>query len=324
MIMTHNLVPLRGDEDRIRSALAANLPWSPVDFVRSVSPEGDRALTAEQLTHPVAEANDLRFLYRDHDGAELAVLAEKLAWDSEFFGYGIGKISGVYPLSAPFHRPHGDFTDGLREVVREARDRDIVYLFAQVDPRDLATLRALGNLGFSLIETRAFYHMSLKDYSYEERYAVRAASRDDVESLGKASRESVNLYDRFHADPFVRPEDADRLMYKWVEASVLERFADVTIVPDVPNPGAFCTVKYHKDKWATWGVNLAQPVFSAVSPEFRGWYKKIISEINYHLLDLGAEHSYLCTQVTNKAVIYVWESLGYRFGRSEHVLRLIL
>jgi len=113
-------------------------------------------------------------------------------------------------------------------------------------------------------------------------------------------------------------------MQRWIEASLLESFSDVTIVPDVAVPAAFCTVKYHRRCWQQWGVNLAQPVFSAVAPTFRGWYRKIISEINYHLKDIGAEHSFLKTQITNGPVIHVWESLGYCLGRGEYVFRKIL
>jgi hypothetical protein len=135
----------------------------------------------------------------------------------------------------------------------------------------------------------------------------------------------VNPYDRFHADPFISKVDADRLMSKWVEASILEGFADITFVPDVTQqPRAFCTVRYHKAKWDRWRLRLSQPVFSAVGTEFKGWYKKLISEICYHLKELGAQHAYMATQATNSAVVWTWESLGYRYGKSEHILRKII
>ena len=102
-----------------------------------------------------------------------------------------------------------------------------------------------------------------------------------------------------------------------------EGFADVTFVPDAPQPKAFCTVRYHKDKWERWGLRLAQPVFSAVAPEFKGWYRKLISEITCHLIEQGAQHAFMTTQSTNSAVVWTWESLGYRYGKAEHILRRI-
>ena len=319
-----DVIPLRQEKSGVRSILMENLPWSPLDFIRSISVEGDRAIHVDHLTREIDEENDLRLVCRYPNGEKLAVFAERLSWDSDFFGYGVGKLDSVFPLSPPFYRPYADYGDALSRMLEEARKKGIKYLFASVDPRDLATLRALGQLGFCLIETRSYYHMSVKDYEYKERYSIRVADENDVDRLGRTAQEMVNMYDRFHSDPFIRPEDADRLMYKWMQASIMEGFADVTIVPDFPNPTAFCTVKYHKDKWERWGLKLAQPVFSAVSPEYKGWYRKIISEINYHLRDLGAEHSYLITQITNIAVSWIWEGLGYRFGKGEHILRIIL
>lgn len=312
------------DLESIREILTSNLPWSPLDFIRGTSQEGDRKLFVDTLTGEIPEGNDLRLIHKGN-GVTLGVFCERLPWDSEFFGYDVAKLWGVFPLEPPDHRFDLDYSSAIEALLKLARKQGIRYLFATTDPRDLPTLRALGGAGFSLIETRAYYHMDVTNYSYERRFDVRNATTADIPSLGQAAQIMVNPFDRFHADPFIKREDADRLMYKWVEASISEGFADVTIVPNAPNPTAFCTVKFHRDKWVTWGKKIAQPVFSAVSPEFGGWYRKIISEINFYLKDqAGAEHSFLATQITNKAVIRVWESLGYRYGKGEHIFRILL
>lgn len=308
----------------LREILLSSLPWSPLDFIRELSVSGDRSLFVTQLTSEIERQFDLRTISTLPSGKHVAVFAEKLPWDTAFFGYGVGKLHGVFLIDEPYYQPKESYADVLRQVLLEAQEKDVRYFFASVDPRDLALMRSLGELGFSLIETRLYYHMGLRTYEPVERYPVRAATEADIPSLGRAAQVMVNPFDRFHADPIISEEDADRLMYRWVEASIREGFADVTIVPDRANPTAFCTVKYHKDKWSVWNLNLAQPVFSAVSTEYRGWYRKLISEINCHLREIGAEHSYLVTQVTNKAVLRVWESLGYRFGKGEHIFRILL
>lgn len=308
----------------VRNVLAKHLPWSPMDFIRNISVEGDRALYAAQLTPELPELDDLRFVYDLTANQQVFVSAERLPWDSSFFGYNVARLNGIFHLEAPYSRFESDFTGAIEALLDNARYHDIAYLFALIDSRDLATVRALCRTGFELIETRCFYHRSLTDYAYERRFPCRLATADDVESLTYTAQTMINSFDRFHSDIWIDPGDADRMMRKWVEASVLDGFADATIVPAMPNPKAFCTVKYHKSKWDTWNLNLAQPVFSAVSENLRGWYLKIISELHYHLIDLGAEHSFLSTQITNKSVIRVWEKLGYSFGRSEYVFRVLL
>lgn len=319
-----NRVNLSIDFGKIRQILIKNIPWSPLDFIREISEEGDKSIFVDRITTELDWSNDLRFVYQIDDKNELAIFAEKLPWDSQFFGYGVAKIHGIFPLSDPFYCPYADYTSAVEFLIEFAREKHVKYLFAVVDSRDLALIRSIGQLGFSLIETRVFYHRNIQNYEYKERYPIRAAEECDIENLGSEAIRMVNIYDRFHSDPFISRKDADRLMYKWVEASIKERFADITIVPDFPKPTAFCTVKYHKDKWDKWGIKIAQPVFSAVSDSYKGWYRKLISEIIYHLRDIGAQHCYIITQSTNFRVIWVWESLGFRYGRSEHVFRKIL
>jgi dTDP-4-amino-4,6-dideoxy-D-galactose acyltransferase len=324
MTHTHELRPLGQDREHLRAVLLEHWPWSPLDFIREISVAGDLQNYIGHLTRELDPANDLRFIQRDSSGDELAILAERLPWDSNFFGFEIARLHGLFPLDGPAKRLHADYHDAVRQLQETARQRRIKYLFAQVDPRDLATLRNLTECGFGLIETRSYYHRSLRDYYYPERFPARQAGPADADSLGWAARDLVNQYDRFHADPFIPGADADRMMEVWARVSVLESFADATFVPDSPEPTAFMTVKYHQDKWEQWGLKVAQPVFAAISPEFRGWYQKLLSEISYHLVDIGAEWSFACSQVTNRPALRVFENLGYRFGRCEHVLRVVL
>ena len=249
----------------------------------------------------------------------MSVFCEVLPWDSEFFGLKIARFDGVFPLEEPFQGRDLDFSAALQELESACRSAGVQYLFGQINPKDLATLRALGEAGFRLVETRAYYHRSLLDFEPMERYACRLATPGDVEPLARTAREMVNHFDRFHADPLLPKERVDSFMERWVEASINSNFADLTIVPDVETPTAFCTAKLRKDEWSASKLNVSQPVFSAVGPEFRGWYKKIISELSFYLRGEGAEHAFMATQVTNGAVLHCWEKLGYRFGKAEHV-----
>jgi dTDP-4-amino-4,6-dideoxy-D-galactose acyltransferase len=318
------LTPLAPDLPRLRKLLADNLPWTPHDYIPGISRKGDRDLWAEQLTGPLLPEIDLRFGCTLSDGTSVGLFAEYLPWDSEFFGYGIARLNGIWPLAPPRLEPALNYGPALAALLHRAVHRDVRYLFAQVDPRDLPLLRALGELGFALIETRYYQHGPVIVPQMPERYPVRLAREEDIASLARAASQTVNLYDRFHADPFIRPEDAARLMERWVEQSVRGKLADVTIVPDVVDPGAFVTYRYHREKWSRWGVNLVQGVLSAVSPEFMGWMGKLAPEVNLHLRSMGAEYSFGSTQVTNRPIIWFAQEAGARFGKCEHVLRIVL
>lgn len=316
------LLPLAGERERVAEILRTRLPWSPHDFLPGLSAAGDRALTTGHWLRALDDSDDLRFIYRSAAGDECVVLAERLPWDSQFFGFEVARLHKVFPLTHPENQE--DYSEALQLLKRRARAKGIRYLFAGIDPRDLAAIRGLCASGFTLIETRCHYHRDLRDYGHPERYSCRVAGTQDIPSLSRTARTMSNPFDRFHADPFIGAEAAGRLLTTWVEASIVEAYADVTLVPNVAEPAAFCTVKYHRDKWPAWGLKLTQFGLAAVSPEFKGWFLKLVSELNYHAQARGAEHSLLVTQLTNKAVIRVCEKLGYALGRGEHIFRIVL
>jgi hypothetical protein len=312
-------------EKDIRDWLVTSAAWRRYDFI-TVTPEfeqADRGFFVDQLLRSVSPNNDLRFIFQS-DSDTTYVFAERLNWDSEFFGYQIARLNAIFSRSKATETSPCDFTAAVAALVAAASERGIRYLYAPTFPENLALIRGLSNNGFSLIETRLLYHMPLAEYSYPNRYPVRHAQPADLPILRKTARESVNKYDRFHADPFILPDQADHLMEEWITASIKRNFADVTLVPDVEKPEAFTTVRYHREQWPAWGYKVAQTVLSAVAPPCRGWHKKLVSETNYHLKEMGVDHSVLPTQITNRAVIHNLEQLGFHYGRSEHIFRLIL
>lgn len=301
--------------DRIRATLTEHYQWSLFDFMPK--PEPFRVAHIDQLLKNIGTPSDLTRLVRDGE-REVIVFVEHLDWDSRFFGYPIVRIQGVFPLTPPFD----DLSVNYAAMLRYALDDmpPVRYLFASVLPEDLPTMRSLSQNGFDLIETRAIYHRPLGSFNYPHRFKIRSAHASDVSLLADVAHTTVNIYDRFHADPAFDSQTVDRLMREWIRASIESGFADAVFVPDVDAPKGFCTVNFHEDMWDTWGIALSQTgALGAVAPAARGWYLKLVAEITYRLKERGAAHAYIKTQITNRAVIRVWEHLGYQFGRGEHI-----
>lgn len=324
--MPVKLAPLTRSHDdaSLRAGLIGAGIAGPHAFIRGLDADYDRRVLLDQWLRPLDADDDLRFRV-EIDGQAWWVLLERLPWDSAFFARGMARLNAVVREGAPLalrddcrHAAHA-----LQAVLAEASLRGIDYVLAPAAPADLPALRTLAACGFELIETRCHYHRPLASPP-QTRHATRLAGPQDVASLARTARAMVNPFDRFHADPSISEADADRMMERWIEASILQGFADATLVPDVEAPEAFCTAKYHREHWQGWGLRLAQPVLSAVSPRHRGWYVKIISELDEYLRGIGAEHAFLITQITNGAVIRSWEKLGYQFGKGEHIFRKCL
>lgn len=315
---------LRARLEEARPLLLASLPWSPFDFAKGVSDAGDRAVLVEPLLREIAEADDLRFTCSIAGGTEVAVCAERLPWDSQFFGYDVAKLHGIFPLTGGGYSRHADYTPAIGALIRLAKSRGIRYLFAVVDARDLPAWRGLAALGFAPIETRLRMHCSLRDYEFHRRFRTRLATPADLESLTELAQSIENPYDRFSADPFIPREDVVRLMGAWMRASLLHGFADAVVVSDAPRPTSLISVRYHRDNWAAWGTSIGQLTLALSLPQSGHWLVGVVSESNYHLKSIGARHGFLTTQITNRNAIRVVEHLGYRSVGGEHVMRLLL
>lgn len=296
----------------------------PHSFIRGLNAEYDRDITIRRWLETMSTDSDQNFRVVV-DGREFWILMELLPWDSEFFGRRMARLNAfVRPGIVPgLREDSGLGAQALAAVMEQVRRGGVDYILAPVSPGDLHGIRVLGKNGFELIETRCHYHRALSAPP-EHHFATRLATPEDIPSLARAAKVMVNPFDRFHADMSISETDADRMMERWVEASILNGFADATVVPDEEAPEAFCTAKYHREHWSGWGLKVAQPVLSAVSPRHRGWYVRIIAELDEHLRSIGAEHSFLITQITNNAVIRSWEKLGYQFGKGEHIFRKLL
>jgi len=318
------LSPLADKRAQLERLLAEHLPWTPFDYVPGISRQGDREIAAAALAGEKGDEDDFRFFAKDDGGESVVVLAERLTWDSDFFGYGVARLNGIFPVEPPLDSPRHEFHKPLKRVLKRLRKADVKYVFAQVDPRDLTLMRALGEAGFVLVETRYFHGGPVVEPELGERFPVRQATEDDLPSLARAASQTINRFDRFHADPFIDPDDVARLMERWIAESIAARMADVVIVPDVPEPAAFVTYRYHREHWSRWKLNVVQGVLSAVSPEFVGWMGWLGPEVNYHLFRMGAQYACGSTQVTNTPIIWLAQDGGGRFGKCQHVFRLLL
>lgn len=288
---------------------------SPLAFLR-----GRETALAEMFLDDLAEATatgaTVRSEYRD-----LTLWYSFLAWDSDYFAlpsYRLDFAAWPETTAAP--------TEALARALAEQLDalgrrHPEYYLFAEVPAEDLNLLQALGTAGLRLIETRlTYYRDDLRHFDWPRRSRVRPATEADIPGLRQTAAAMRNGFDRFHADPCFTADQADAYLATFVENSV-RGFADLVMVPaDGERPDAFLTAKRLPRESARLGCHLGRMVLSAVGASRSGWYLRLIAEMSHWLRQEGIETAFLTTQASNRAVIRVWEKLGYRYGRCTHIL----
>src|SRR5689334_22646079 len=96
---------------------------SPYDFIDGIDTGGDLALFTERVLRPLTPDDDLRLVCRLPSGTDVVVLAERLPWDSDFFGYAVARLDGIYALDpAPESL---DFRAAVEALLEVAASRGI-------------------------------------------------------------------------------------------------------------------------------------------------------------------------------------------------------
>lgn len=252
------------------------------------------------------------------DGYEYYFYFKNQEWETNYFNRQTYNLKNVL------------FNNNNLEQLSEAVSRFMLNFekvnklsfFIEIPSEDILLIQALNLNKWRLIETRLHYYIDNLSNFEQPRYKVRMANKDDINRLKYVAKFMRNKYDRFHADLSYDVNIADEYLATYIENSI-NGFVDYIMVPDendVPSD-SFLTANLQKSVWDELKTPISKMILSAVSSETnRGWYKKLISEMTYKLCDDGAEVIYLNTQSANIPVFYTWENLGYKLGRTTHIL----
>ncbi len=254
---------------------------------------------------------------RLHESANgVKIYYRHLQWDSDFFAVPTYRID--YSFIPDNTRKAKESFEELFAYLQSQHPE--FYLFAEVPSEDIQALASMTAAGYSLIESRlTYFNDQIQQFDPSRRYATRQANADDIEVLTKTAIAAVNAFDRFHADDFFTSSEADRFLAKYTENSVLG-FADEVMVPAEGIANAFLTANYLSSPRCLSNKKMAKMVLSAVATERRGWYVKLIGEMTQKFKEQGVDTAFMTTQSTNRAVLKVWASFGYRFGKGSHIL----
>lgn len=291
--------------------------YSPYNFIRSANRNLIYLHSVKNSLLTTVKENTQFIINVEMENESHYFIIKYLEWDSDYFHISTYKLITVL-------YSHDDYEILKKAVVKFKMDffsQPKIYCFGEIPSEDTKLIKALGHVGFRMIETRVSYYMNNLEKYCHERFQVRKATMLDNENLKRIAREMRNDFDRFHADEVFDSKQGDEFLATYIESS-LKGFADIVIVPDEKGtpPDAFLTANYLKDEWEKIGCKASKMVLSAVSSKTcKGWYKKLISEMTYHLKENGAEIIFMHPAITNRATIHVYESLGYKFGQASHI-----
>lgn len=130
-----------------------------------------------------------------------------LPWDSEFFGFPIGRVA-LDGLDAA----------AIAQVDAEAREQGIVCLFGSHDASEHGTSDRVQSLGYRFVEAATMFSLAQREPEIPrpEGISVRLGTEDDLPALSEVVA-LLAPWSRFAVDPRFGPEAALRMQSAFVE-----------------------------------------------------------------------------------------------------------
>ncbi|MCV2231493.1 GNAT family N-acetyltransferase [Acholeplasma manati] len=189
----------------------------------------------------------------------------------------------------------------------------------KINSTDLNAMYNFQKAGFYVVDCLVTYEYDKNNAKpISDEYSVsfkENVTQHEIVELASIAR-SVFKIDRFHSDPNLKTELADKYYYQWVINS-FNGFSDGAIVPVIDGkPVAFTTYKINNVSEST-----STMVLSAVNPNYmgKGIYHNMIQKGTQYLLQFSSKIR-VGTQVDNIAVQRTWQKIGYKMIDVKYIL----
>ena len=211
----------------------------------------------------------------------------------------------------------GENLDDLAGRLRNhLREHPRAFYYAKVDCERADVVRRLGGVGFSVVDTNVTFELArAPEISAGGTVAVAPAQDGDLEAIVDIAGAAFRR-DRFHLDPLVPDQVADRIKREWCRSYARKARGDRLFAARVDGrPAGFLAALTTPD---TAVIDLI-----GVAPEFqRRRVGVALTEafVQHYRNQVGSLQ--VGTQVANIASVRLYERLGFSALRSHYVLHL--
>jgi ribosomal protein S18 acetylase RimI-like enzyme len=247
------------------------------------------------------------------DDAAAMLLLEFLPWDSEIFGFGIGRVSWLHAA--------GDEDGRLREALlrtalRRCREWKIRHLSARVDPSDVAALHALERQRFTIADVSVALGAASRDLPETPPEArIRPFAPEDLPAL-RAIAGSAFRYSRLVADGRFPRERANALFERWIENLCRGRADQVLVAVEDRGVAGFVACTLDRRAQTSLGFSQGDISLVGVAPDRQGnGLGRALVGAGLAWLKPRAERIEIRTQLTNLPALRLYEKAGFRIVR---------
>lgn len=211
---------------------------------------------------------------------------EKVEWDSDFFGYKVGKINVKDELNYNIDLINFD-------------DYKLVYLFSKFK---------LQNFDSILLDEKVILNLNLIDQNIENDNNIVSEFKDFSkfpQLLDLAFQSGV--YSRFKKDINFVNNEFERLYIKWITNSVVDKKSLVVFIYELDDKIlGFVTVDKKSDTHASIGLIAVE-----LNSRGQGIGVKLLNQVKNYLLNNGFQKLSLVTQGDNIPALKLYQKAGF-------------
>lgn len=229
------------------------------------------------------------------------ILIEKAFWDSDFFGYEVGRLN----INSNHHF-------SVEDLISSAKAYKLVYVFSD---------DAINSNKLNLVDEKVTLSLDLLGFNNEVNDELKTVSFKDVDfeesDLKELAFES-GTHSRFKVDPNIKESEFRALYSSWIDQSLNGKLAfDILFVFDEGSLIGFISLS-EKD-------NLTSKIgLIAVSESVRG--KGVAKTLINAAVKLSVSKGYsfmeVVTQNQNKPAMNLYQKLGFKIEDIQYIYHL--
>ncbi len=219
-------------------------------------------------------------------------LVERLGWDSDLFGFEIGRVA------------HGTGATALADAVREGDKRGLRCLYLLVPAADADLLELAQRLGFLVRDVRLEFRRPVEGHPANMN-GLRRATQGDLAVLEPIARERF-VTTRFFLDPEFPRDRSAELYVRWLRGGIEARAGKVTLIAG--DGRGFITCRL--DRVA--GAGHIELIAVAADAERTGMAGSLMEGAGELFAEAGMRTALVVTQAANIAAQRLYQRYGYR------------
>lgn len=233
---------------------------------------------------------------------------QRLDWDSDFFGFGVGRLTGSIASTA-----------ALADALQDSAKQGFQLVYGQCDHADTNSHQRCLEAGGRFVDAKRTYSLSLKKIpATNAPTPLRADDSENTRAILTSLAWQSAEYSRYRVDPDM-PHDSWRRMYStWMKNSLNGKLADAVLVErETENQGGriigMVTINQRSD--------VGEIGLLSVDENYRGLGlgRRLLNSAATLCRSSGCSRIQVVTQGANLPACRAYERAGYQLVDEKHI-----